>query len=504
MKRVASMHRLLLSLSFVAASAFCMTPAFAELAGERECPAHMNTPPSTINLSSQGFQIHDAILCLINAERQKLGIAKVTLSEKLTNAAQAHATSSGERRWWNQKSSHFNADDPIPPPDLDEEELKRRINAAIHARIVAAGYCNAAPKWASEITYTGSNDDSTAKAAVNWWMNSPDHFAQISAANFQQIGVGLSGMVANGNDPVTREMGTYVVTFGECATNDPPPQRPEDVPVSPPPVSAAVKVTIQGVKANDCPEVFECDWKVHCRLETGPSFTEWVEVVRRGTAGSDEVVPLLSPNITFNHDGRPPVTLMCQAWERDGESIFSDAVWEHIGFGSSKIDNGTPAGQTAKIRINQNTEEGDVTLDFRAEVITSSSSGLTTPTPHPPAAPRSCAQSGGGTCGSISFTCERPLSTAEILVSGGGGGGIRVYQVARGIGHVGANYQSEGNYSVAVCARNEAGSSCGNRFDVSLGPPVCAAGGSIPRPCPGDEIQCDGACKPINQCTIER
>lgn len=122
--------------------------------------------------------------------------------------------------------------------------------------------------------------------------------------------------------------------------------------------------------------------------------------------------------------------------------------------------------------------------------------GTTPPPPPPlppaPAAPTGCRVSPASTprCGALSIECDRPLPVAnQILI--GSGAGTRVLRTVPELGLIQGEYINEGSAVLTVCAKNEGGMSCGERFAATLGPtlcvnppvhPVCPSGS---RPCPG-------------------
>lgn len=114
------------------------------------------------------------------------------------------------------------------------------------------------------------------------------------------------------------------------------------------------------------------------------------------------------------------------------------------------------------------------------------------PLPPPPSAPTGCRISPASTprCGALSIECDRPLPVAnQILI--GGGSGTRVLRTVPELGLVQGEYMNEGSAVLTVCARNEGGTRCSERFTASLGPTLCvnppvhAVCPSGSRPCPG-------------------
>jgi len=472
----------LLTVGIVCILAF---PASAQLAGATTCGPHANTPPSSVNLSDQGDKIREAIRCLINAERSANGLNPLWLSPELTRAAHGHATEAGRLRWWD--GEYESKTNPLTGEEMTyDTHVNPETNTTPPLRIAASEYCARRPSRTGEITYTGtgasneclSNACSTPAAAVNWWVNISTfgHRQRVLDPDVREIGVGLSGKGADPRIPLGGDMGTYVVNFGNCPTFVPPPPPPPPETTQP---SPRLVVRFQKLHINDCPEIGICDWKLTCNLAGQPP-VELIGMIEKNTGGDIDLGS--APTLTQN--GTLPVDLTCRVSERDGPGIFDSAVWEHVGTVTTSLDAGN-----REIRINQNRSEGDVTLHVLAEALASTSSPLVS-TPLP-AAPRNCripAASSPPRCGNISIECDRPLPYFEIVVSGAGGGGIPIYMTNREMGLLSGNYLSEGTYSLAVCARNAAGASCGNAFSVALGsltagcygppppPPQCAPG----------------------------
>ena len=127
---------------------------------------------STSNLSQEDAEA--AVLCLTNAERANAGLAELTFNGELTNAARAHANAAVELKWWESDADwHTNPNTASGPQDRMQE----------------AGYCaDGQIARAAENTYWAGSSGSGAAAptpadAVNWWMSSPGHRANILHAN---------------------------------------------------------------------------------------------------------------------------------------------------------------------------------------------------------------------------------------------------------------------------------------------------------------------------------
>lgn len=103
---------------------------------------------------------------LINEERQAQGLAPFTTDNKLSSAARVHATDMA----CNDFFSHTGSD-----------------GSSVGDRVSAQGY-----SWSrvGENIYAGSGSYGSPRSAVEAWMDSPGHRANILDPGFTQIGVG--------------------------------------------------------------------------------------------------------------------------------------------------------------------------------------------------------------------------------------------------------------------------------------------------------------------------
>lgn len=148
------------------------------------------------------YLIGEAVHCLINAERAKAGLPPLKWNGKLWVAAAGHAKAAVNLKWWTP-----GADKHINPAT--------RSTPAV--RIKAAGYCPGGRSWSgAEIAYTGGTGKATPRAALQWWMNSPEHRAIILNSSLTEIGAAALGGSANPAQANTAKAGTYVVNFGHC------------------------------------------------------------------------------------------------------------------------------------------------------------------------------------------------------------------------------------------------------------------------------------------------
>ena len=104
------------------------------------------------------------ILSLVNAERQRAGVAPLTLNGQLTTAAQRHGRDMAN----NNHYSHTGTDGSSPGQ-----------------RITAAGY--SASHWGENIAW----GQASAAEVMRAWMNSPGHRQNILNPNYTELGASL-------------------------------------------------------------------------------------------------------------------------------------------------------------------------------------------------------------------------------------------------------------------------------------------------------------------------
>jgi len=103
------------------------------------------------------------ILGLTNAERQKVGAVALVMDQKLTGVAQAHAVDMAERGYFSHTT---------PEGKTFGERLRE------------AGITN---------TYAGENivRSPTPEGGVQWWVNSPGHYQNMTNSRFRKTGIGV-------------------------------------------------------------------------------------------------------------------------------------------------------------------------------------------------------------------------------------------------------------------------------------------------------------------------
>ncbi len=133
---------------------------------------------------------------LVNQHRSARGLAQLSVSTSLTNAA----------IWKSRhmaKYVYMAHADPAPP-----------VARSVSDRLLACGYPATSAGWGENIAYGYA----TADAVMQGWLNSPGHRANIENASFRAIGVGAASSSA-GRLYWTQEFGT------STGGSTPPPPR---------------------------------------------------------------------------------------------------------------------------------------------------------------------------------------------------------------------------------------------------------------------------------------
>lgn len=168
--RIASPPRaalLLASLALLASLPLFATPARAT-SGVGGCPNTALTPRA-----GNAEAIREAVLCLVNREREAHGESALTVNAKLTRAAQGHSEEMASGDYF----SHYAPDGSSP---LD--------------RMRATGYIYS-PQLGYEVGENiawGTLWLASPQSIVNSWMASPEHRANILDAGYRETGIGVS------------------------------------------------------------------------------------------------------------------------------------------------------------------------------------------------------------------------------------------------------------------------------------------------------------------------
>jgi len=135
-------------------------------------------------------QAREAVLCLLNRERDQHGLPALDRNKKLQKAAQRH----NERMDGTGCFSHECPGEPA---------LGSRLDDYLTGGLSAWGI--------GENCAWGTGETGTPEAIVQAWMASPGHRANILSRDWQEIGVGFSaGSPTSGN----ADAGIYTTDFG--------------------------------------------------------------------------------------------------------------------------------------------------------------------------------------------------------------------------------------------------------------------------------------------------
>jgi uncharacterized protein YkwD len=163
-------------------------PPSVEAASVRDaegCP-HSGAVPTPEQLA----ETRTAILCLLNRERARHGLTALQSSRLLQLASQRHSDDMAERNYFEHDT----------PEGLDSA-----------ARIVSVGYPRVG-MWFGENLYWGEETKATPVKAVEGWMHSPGHRANILRPEFAEVGVGVAH---DAPIPVSRlRAAVYTTDFG--------------------------------------------------------------------------------------------------------------------------------------------------------------------------------------------------------------------------------------------------------------------------------------------------
>jgi uncharacterized protein YkwD len=150
------------------------TPAVARAAQAPAGCAHADLVPNAGNLDA----VRAAIICLHNQVRAQNGLPLLKGNTKLRRAAEGHSAEMVQRRYFEHTS-------PSGETMVD--------------RILAAGYVGADQGWLlGENLEWGTGSLSTPRGALDAWMKSPGHRANILKRGYRHMGIGITLGVPTG------------------------------------------------------------------------------------------------------------------------------------------------------------------------------------------------------------------------------------------------------------------------------------------------------------------
>jgi uncharacterized protein YkwD len=139
-------------------------------------------------------RLEQSVLCLVNAERARRGLARLRANPRLGRAATAHSR------------------DMVGRDYFDHVSLG---GSTVTDRIRRSGYLSGARSYAlGENLAWGTGRLATPHQIVRSWMNSPGHRRNILTPRFREIGIGV---VLGAPGQSGRSGATYTTKFGQRA-----------------------------------------------------------------------------------------------------------------------------------------------------------------------------------------------------------------------------------------------------------------------------------------------
>jgi uncharacterized protein YkwD len=134
-----------------------------------------------------------AIVCEINAARDRAGRAHLRIRPALADAARGHSADMVERRFFAHEA---------PDGDGPGDRARR------------AGYMDGADSWrVGEILLWTRGEPLTAERAVELWLGSPSHRRILLSRRYREVGAGPATGAPLG-DPSVKPATTVTVLFG--------------------------------------------------------------------------------------------------------------------------------------------------------------------------------------------------------------------------------------------------------------------------------------------------
>ena len=133
------------------------------------------------------------ILCLLNYERGRHGLAPLVENRALDAASEAHSADMERRRYFEHVSP-----DGVPPEQ----------------RMMRLGYVARPGGMTGENIAWGEDEAGSAASIVDGWMHSPHHRENILRPQFREVGIGLALGHAPGTMTTHGTSATYTTDFG--------------------------------------------------------------------------------------------------------------------------------------------------------------------------------------------------------------------------------------------------------------------------------------------------
>jgi uncharacterized protein YkwD len=159
--------------------------------GAVACPAAHAYPRAT----ASARRVDEAVLCLIDRERARAGLAPLRRNRCLARAAQGHARDMVRRHYFAHTSR--NGRTPVQ-------------------RIFATGYVPPGSRWLlGENLAWGINPTGDPAWVVRAWMHSPAHRANVLRRGFRDVGVAaVAGVPVRVRGTGTLPRATYAIELG--------------------------------------------------------------------------------------------------------------------------------------------------------------------------------------------------------------------------------------------------------------------------------------------------
>ena len=189
--------RPLLTAAVIALSAFALLSAPADASrGVHRCNGSLEIPQSTAELATAS----NAIVCLVNIEREAHGVEPLQRDADLIRAARAHALEMAQQKYFSHTSANGDG---------------------LSDRLRTAGYGDPGDGWrAGEDLGWGTGERSTPNALVDAWLDSARHRRVLLSPVYEEIGVGVAAGAAK---PADSDLpgATYAMDLGTIRPGGP-------------------------------------------------------------------------------------------------------------------------------------------------------------------------------------------------------------------------------------------------------------------------------------------
>lgn len=173
--------------SLTAACALLTADAEAAVGADR-CPGALEVPDTAAKVE----QAADAVVCLVNAERESRGLKALKRDSDLAKAARGHSRDMIKRNYFDHTSPG---------------------GRTVGDRVRDAGYGKPGDGWrVGENLGWGTGQRAAPNALVDEWLNSAAHKKNMLNGAFRELGVGVVGGAPNKGDELPGA--TYTLNLG--------------------------------------------------------------------------------------------------------------------------------------------------------------------------------------------------------------------------------------------------------------------------------------------------